>query len=187
MANRAGVNAHHQQLSSQITTQEQEREELQLILLFEGPEAAPMGIPLSVASRLEKFPRSAVSKVGNQYVVQYRDTILSLVDLYSVFLEGDRLKGAIAINEQDDLLDVVVVSLDRQHSIGLVLDRIIDIQDVQKIIRDRAKTRIPLAPPDICGAQIKRSTNRDGYRSATQVGHKQGDRTANFYYQRRAN
>jgi two-component system, chemotaxis family, sensor kinase CheA len=126
LANRAGINAQiHQQLSSQIATQEQ-REKLQLILLFEGPQNAPMGIPLSVALRLEKFPRSAVSKVGNQYVVQYRDTVLSLVDLYSVFSEGDRLKGAIATNEED-LLDVVVVSLDRKHSIGIVFDRIIDI------------------------------------------------------------
>jgi two-component system chemotaxis sensor kinase CheA len=130
LANRAGVNAQiHQQLSTQIATQEQEREELQLILLFEGPDSAPMGIPLSVASRLEKFPRSAVSKVGNQYVVQYRDSILPLVDLYSIFLESDRasLNNPIASNADDDTLEVVVVSLDRKHSIGLVLDRIIDI------------------------------------------------------------
>lgn len=129
LANRAGINAQTKQLSSQIATQEQDRKELQLILLFEGAEGALMGIPLSVASRLEKFPRRALSKVGNQYVVQYRDTVLSLVDLYSVFCEGDRasLDEPIATNEEEDTLEVVVVSLDRKHSIGLVLDRIIDI------------------------------------------------------------
>lgn len=130
LANRAGFNLQtYQQLSSQIATKQEKREELQLILLFAGPEGAPMGIPLSVASRLEKFPRSGVSKVANQYVIQYRDTILSLVDLYRVFSTQERslLHNSIATNEEDDRLEVVVVSLDRQHSIGLVVDRLIDI------------------------------------------------------------
>ncbi|MCU0534514.1 MAG: chemotaxis protein CheW [Hydrococcus sp. Prado102] len=128
LANRAGVNAQIKQLPNKITTQEQKREELQLILLFEGPEGALMGIPLSVASRLEKFPRSAVSKVGDRYVVQYRDTILSLVDLHRAFCEDDctPLNEPMTTNEEDTL-EIVVVSLDRKHSIGLVLDRIIDI------------------------------------------------------------
>jgi two-component system, chemotaxis family, sensor kinase CheA len=128
LGDRAGMKAHQQQLSSQIATQEQKREELQLILLFEGPEGAAMGIPLSMASRLEKFPLSALSKVGDRYVVQYRDSILSLVDLYRVFCdERTFLNQPIASNEDEDILEVVVVSLDGKHTIGLVLDRIIDI------------------------------------------------------------
>jgi two-component system, chemotaxis family, sensor kinase CheA len=126
LADRTGVKAHHQQLSRQVATQEQ-KEELQLILLFEGPEGASMGIPLSVASRLEKFPRSALSKVGNQYVVQYRDSILSLVDLYRVFCDDRTFLNKPIASKEDDILEVVVVSLDRKHTIGLVLDRIIDI------------------------------------------------------------
>lgn len=137
LANRAGFNA---QTYQQITTQEAEREELQLILLFEGPEGAPMGIPLSVASRLEKFSPNAVSKVGNQYVVRYRDTILSLVDLYSVFAGGERFSfhNSIFTEEEDDRLNVAIVSFDGQHNIGLIVDRLIDIVEDSLTVKGTA-------------------------------------------------
>ncbi|MEC4819294.1 MAG: chemotaxis protein CheA, partial [Scytonema sp. PMC 1069.18] len=44
-----------------------------------------MALPLSRILRLEEIPRHAVEQVGHQMVVQYRDQILPLIDLTSVF------------------------------------------------------------------------------------------------------
>jgi len=45
----------------------------QTLLLFSGKTGSRMAVPLSMVARLEEFPRSAIERVGNQDVVQYRD------------------------------------------------------------------------------------------------------------------
>ncbi|MBR8836211.1 MAG: chemotaxis protein CheA [Stigonema ocellatum SAG 48.90 = DSM 106950] len=149
LANSAGITLLLQkQLSDTTTVEDLEKEDRQMVLLFLGPQGARMGIPLTFASRLEEFPRSVVEKVGNQYVVQYRDTILSLIDLHTVFSShsqgftlhsqnpslqggsGDKNQGGVAgegFFTEDDTIQVVVVSLKEEQLIGLVVDCILDI------------------------------------------------------------
>ncbi len=90
----------------------------QLILLFEGPEKARMSIPMLAAVRLETFPLSAIERVGNQELVKYHDRILPLIDLYQVF------GGSVPKREE---LAVVVVALSANSSVGIIVDRIVDI------------------------------------------------------------
>ncbi|MBW4440159.1 MAG: chemotaxis protein CheA [Plectolyngbya sp. WJT66-NPBG17] len=90
----------------------------QLILLIEGPQASRMGIPMLTAERLETFSFSNVERVGNQELVRYRDRILPLIDLHRAF-------GS-SVPEREDL-SVVVVALSEGSSVGIVVDRVLDI------------------------------------------------------------
>jgi two-component system chemotaxis sensor kinase CheA len=85
-----------------------------------------MGIPLAIAFRLEEILASAVEKVGNQDVLQFYGQILPLIDLHKIFWHRDRL------NDQTwetvaETLQVIIVSPYKELSVGLVVDRILDI------------------------------------------------------------
>ncbi len=78
-----------------------------------------LALDISLVSRLEEIPRSQVEASGDQEVVQYRGRIMPL-------LHVGRLLGIPAEVSLDGPLQVVVHS-DRDRSVGLVVDRIIDI------------------------------------------------------------
>jgi two-component system chemotaxis sensor kinase CheA len=89
-----------------------------LLLLGMGRERRA-AIPLSLVARLEEIPAASVERADGQEVVQYRGQILPLIRL-SYVLGGDR---------GDDLADPmqVVVYSEGERSVGLVVDRILDI------------------------------------------------------------
>ncbi|NES21539.1 MAG: chemotaxis protein CheA, partial [Symploca sp. SIO3E6] len=94
----------------QQNTQEQQR-----LLLFQGPNHRRMAIPLSHVARLEEFSRDAIERIGNQDVIQYRQQIMPLIYL-SAALEGS---GSFAnINPQpvsvENKIQFVVVSLNEE-------------------------------------------------------------------------
>jgi two-component system chemotaxis sensor kinase CheA len=78
-----------------------------------------MAIPLSLVARLEEMPRDRVEQIGSGAVVQYRGEILPLVDLRT---GADRDEGG----GEDGPLQVVVSSHEGR-SVGLVVDKILDI------------------------------------------------------------
>jgi chemotaxis protein histidine kinase CheA len=92
------------------------------VLLFQYGENGRMAIDLSLVARLEEFPRDTVEVAGDQEVVQYRGQIMPLVRVSEV-LESKRHKAAEAGQES---LHVVVYA-DKGRSVGLVVDRILDI------------------------------------------------------------
>ncbi|MEH1830491.1 MAG: chemotaxis protein CheA [Nostoc sp.] len=130
LANRSGVTAKQKQqllIENAIKDQDQIIAR-QTILLFEGPEGARMGIPLTIAFRLEEILCSAVEKAGNQDVVQSYGKILPLIDLNKVFFRSyendlhERTKATVA-----ETLQIVIVSPSSELSVGLVVERILDI------------------------------------------------------------
>ncbi|MEH1869273.1 MAG: chemotaxis protein CheA [Nostoc sp.] len=129
LANRSGVTAKQKQLLIENGIKDQDQNiDRQTILLFEGPEGARMGIPLSIAFRLEEILCSAVEKVGNQDVVQSYGKILPLIDLHKVFSHSsendlcDRIRANLA-----ETLQIVIVSPSSELNVALVVDRILDI------------------------------------------------------------
>ncbi len=92
------------------------------VLLFQYGENGRMAIDLSLVARLEEFPRDTIEVAGDQEVVQYRGQIMPLVRVSEV-LESNGSKAAEAGLES---LHVVVYS-DKGRSVGLVVDRILDI------------------------------------------------------------
>lgn len=105
------------------------QKETQTLLLFGMGETGRMAIPLSMVDRLEEFTAASVEHSANQEVVQYRGRILPLVRL-------SHQLGVAADRSGDEVLQVVVFS-DEERSVGLVVDRILDIvEDALEIRRD---------------------------------------------------
>ncbi|MBD2297867.1 chemotaxis protein CheA [Nostoc sp. FACHB-190] len=123
LAKQAGLYEKRQLLSSNsdanISTEQEER---QLILLFQGPQGALMGIPVAIAFRLEEIPSTAIEKVGNQDVVRTADRILPVIDLQKIFPSQQPTP-----NRETEKLQLVIVSPQAGLSVGLVVERILDI------------------------------------------------------------
>ena len=91
-------------------------------LLFQYGDSGRMAVDLSLVARLEEFPRSQIEIAGDQEVVQYRGQIMPLVRVSEKLECARRQKADLA----QDSLHVVVYS-DKGKSVGLVVDRILDI------------------------------------------------------------
>lgn len=89
----------------------------QTLLLFQIG-ANRMAIPLNMVARLEEFRRDQVERGGSRSVVQYRNHLLPLLNLSEVL--------GYESEDKSDSLHVVVYT-ENERSVGLVVDRIIDI------------------------------------------------------------
>ena len=89
-----------------------------LLVLGVGTEKR-CALPIEQVTRLEKIPAASIEFADHQEVVQHRGEILPLIRL------ADAL-GVPSVPEDPSLLDVVVYS-DEHRTVGLVIDRIIDI------------------------------------------------------------
>lgn len=97
---------------------ENESRSQNLLLLGMGKDRRT-AIPLSMVARLEEIPYSDVEWADNQEVVQYRGQILPLIRLSNVL-------GTESTADPAGTMQVVVYS-NRGQSVGLVVDRILDI------------------------------------------------------------
>ncbi len=88
------------------------------------------GLPTSALERLEKVDLTSVERTGRSSVVQYRGRLLPLVFL-SDFLDGPP--------QQPDgrPLRVVVTSERAETSVGLVVDQVLDVVEVDPTTTDR--------------------------------------------------
>jgi two-component system chemotaxis sensor kinase CheA len=91
----------------------------QSLLVFAAGQGARMAVPLSAVARLEEFPDAQIEASGDQEVVQYRDRIMPLIRLSRFFGKTSEAQG--------DGITQVVVYTRGDKSIGLVVDRILDI------------------------------------------------------------
>ncbi len=97
------------------------RDEHTLLLAENGAEGR-VAIPLSMVARLEEFPRTVVERAGSQEVMQYRGQIIPLVRLSQIIpAESDAEMMANAGSIQ------VVVYAEGGRTVGLIVDRIVDI------------------------------------------------------------
>src|SRR5579862_3618736 len=96
-----------------------------------------MAIPLSLVARLEEFPKSAIEFAGEQEVTQYRGQIMPLIRL-SRILQLSSAEAAVPTGE--DRMQVVVYS-ESGRSVGLVVDRIVDIVDEKMVLQNPAERR----------------------------------------------
>lgn len=99
------------------------------LLLFRVGEDGRMAIPLSQVARLEEFSLAKVERPGGREVVQYRGQIMPLM----------RLSQALGMAADDDRDPVqVVVYAEQGRSVGLVVDRILDIVEESITIQNQA-------------------------------------------------
>ena len=105
------------------------REDGESLLLLCGPDDGRIAMPLSQVARLEEFNRSSVEKTEGRHVVQYRGRILPLIHLSSALPGRHRPSvhwDPTATQGEGEKIQVVVYT-DQGASVGLVVDRILDI------------------------------------------------------------
>ncbi len=104
--------------------------DLETLLLFAVGEHGRFAIPLSLVARLEEVPIGSVERAGEDEVVQYRGHILPLFRLSKLLPETGTAQ------ERDPMQVVVYSQGDR--SVGLVVDRILDIVDEHVVLERRS-------------------------------------------------
>ncbi|MGA8314016.1 MAG: chemotaxis protein CheA [Terriglobales bacterium] len=113
----------------------------QTLLLFQTGEKGRMAIPLALVARLEEFARSAVENTGHQEVVQYRGQIMPLIRVSEVveLAENAHSGGSskTAVDPQAPLQ--VVVYAEQGRSVGLVVERILDIVEEEFVLERPAE------------------------------------------------
>ena len=119
-----------------LASQDQNQAEKQTFLLFAGPDDSRMALPLSTVARLEEFPASEVEKSGGEWVIQYRGKILPLIRL-DVVLEERRTRLRHPSRPWRPIPLQVLVCNDEGRTIGIVVERILDI------VEDRAEVKSP--------------------------------------------
>jgi two-component system chemotaxis sensor kinase CheA len=110
----------HQTLADKAARPPEQAENRRTLLLFKISAEGQLAIPLALVARLEEFPLASVEKAGEQEVVQYRGQILPLIRLSRL------LGGGYAGESLHDPLQVVVYA-EQGRSVGLVVERILDI------------------------------------------------------------
>jgi len=110
------------------------------LLLLRGPDNGRMAMPLSLVARLEEFSRSSVETAAGRDVVQYRGQILPLIHLSSALPDRREQprKSAPSVPEGEGEKIQVVVYNDQGRSVGLVVDRILDIAQEKVKTQNRA-------------------------------------------------
>jgi two-component system chemotaxis sensor kinase CheA len=117
-------------------------EDRQRLLLFQTASFERLALPLSLVSRLEEFPQSAIERSGDHPVVQYRGGILPLIRLDAVLAPG-RHDTAL---EQDPAQ--VIVIQDGERMVGLAVERVLDI------VEEAVTVRRPSQRPGLLGAAV---------------------------------
>ncbi|MBT6176115.1 MAG: chemotaxis protein CheA [Deltaproteobacteria bacterium] len=113
----------------------------QTLLLCQSAGGGRLAIPLSIVARLEEFNHENVEAAGAQEVVQYRGEIMPLIRL-SNMLPTSPSAGYMMDEEETEKLQVVVYS-HHSRSVGLVVDRIIDIvEDSLEVQRESHHTGV---------------------------------------------
>ncbi len=115
------------------TAVEAETAPKQSLLLFAGPGAARMAVPLSQIIRLEEFPRASVERLGGRDVVQYFGNILPLEGVAGLLPGGLGVRGALDTNAET--LQTLVLNRNGKQ-VGVVVDRILDtVEDTLEHLR----------------------------------------------------
>ncbi len=97
------------------------------MLLFRAGEAAPKAVPLGLVARLEDIPRERIEVSSGKMVTQYRGRLMPLVAFDGVRGEGES--------------QAVLVFSDGEHSMGLMVDEIVDVVD--EVLRIELGTEAP--------------------------------------------
>jgi two-component system chemotaxis sensor kinase CheA len=122
---------------NKVESQQKDRSDSdrQTFLLFRSGPFERLSVPLSLVARLEEFAGARIERAGGRRVVQYRGKILMLTSLTAI-LQGTA----------DDAVDFpdpvqVVVFSNGDHSIGIVVDQILDIVQETIAVRETSQRK----------------------------------------------
>ena len=122
-----GVAATTGDISNDAATAEAEKQkhasrasiDTQSFLLFRSGTGAPKAVPLALVARLEEISDQQIEQSADHYVTQYRGKLMPLIPLNGTdiqLIDGKRTRP-------------VLVFADRDRSMGMIVDEIVDIVD----------------------------------------------------------
>ncbi len=116
------------------------QEDLTTLLVFTAGSKEPKAVPLSLVTRLEEIDNAKIEHINGRDLVQYRGKLMPLVylDDYEPGMRGDKPRQPVLVFTDDD------------HSMGLVVDKIIDI------VEDRLVIEIQSDKPGVLGSAVIR-------------------------------
>jgi two-component system chemotaxis sensor kinase CheA len=130
------INATHGDGVDQLQHRDSRSGEKVPLILFRTGEGAPKAVPLALVARLEEIDRTTIERSNGRHVVQYRGQLMPLVAM----TEGAEVPAS---GRQP-----VLVFSDRQRSMGLMVDEIVDI------VEDRLEVELSSGQPGRLGSAI---------------------------------
>ncbi len=106
------------------------------LLLFRAGDDTPKAVPLGLVARLEEVDVGSVETSNGQFVVQYRGQLMPLVPLDPAY------------KMRESGRQPVLVFSDRERSMGLIVDEIVDI------VEDRLQVELSSERPGRIGSAI---------------------------------
>jgi len=123
-------------VAEQAAAKERAREDVTSLLLFRAGFGAPKAVPLALIARLEEIDLATVEFSHDKPVVQYRGKLMPLVTIdpaYQIGKEGRQ---------------PILVFADKEHTMGLVVDEIVDI------VEEHLKIEVAVDRPGLIGSAI---------------------------------
>jgi two-component system chemotaxis sensor kinase CheA len=130
------INATHGETAEQQQVRDGRSGEKVPLILFRAGNAAPKAVPLALVARLEEIDRKTIERSNDRHVVQYRGQLMPLVAM----VEGTQMPA--------EGRQPVLVFSDRQRSMGLLVDEIVDI------VEDRLEVELSSATQGRLGSAI---------------------------------
>ena len=103
-----------------------------LLLARNGPQAQ-VAIPLSAVARLERLPASFLRRTGQREVMEYRGHVIPVLRLSQALAPADMAQPTASGNTLE-----AVIYTDQGHTVGVIVDGIIDIIDEQPTLEPLA-------------------------------------------------
>jgi two-component system chemotaxis sensor kinase CheA len=122
--------------NEQAATKGTARDDMTSLLVFRAGTPAPKAVPLALIARLEEIDLAQVEYSHDKPVVQYRGKLMPLVTIapdYQMGREGRQ---------------PILVFSDKEHTMGLVVDEIVDI------VEDHLKIEVAVDSPGLIGSAI---------------------------------
>ncbi|HYM02940.1 MAG TPA: chemotaxis protein CheW [Stellaceae bacterium] len=120
----------------QSATRAGTRNDVTSLLLFRAGSGAPKAVPLALIARLEEIERTQVEYSNDKPVVQYRGKLMPLITIDPNYQMGGEGRQPI------------LVFSDQDHTMGLVVDEIVDI------VEDHLTIELAAARPGIIGSAV---------------------------------
>jgi two-component system chemotaxis sensor kinase CheA len=130
------INATHGDAAEQQQIRDGRSGEKVPLILFRAGNAAPKAVPLALVARLEEIDRKTIERSNDRHVVQYRGQLMPLVAM----VDGTDMPA--------EGRQPVLVFSDRQRSMGLLVDEIVDI------VEDRLEVELSSANAGRLGSAI---------------------------------
>ncbi len=131
----ASLDAHHEIGDEHAATRAGAAEQLTPLLVFRAGSPHPKAVPLALITRLEEIAADKIEFSNGRYMVQYRDTLMPLVQMDGVKVG---VTGA----------QPILVFHDDGRTMGLVVDEIVDI------VEERLNIEVASGQAGILGSAV---------------------------------